>query len=176
MSSKPFENGYSIMQSMDHDEQHRNGFLPHTGCGIKSRNNQLLKESILIHSYRRIKISLCNSVELIMKKLMSFVFLISTIFLFPILAKAEHICTRTQGSSINLRKGPGSNFPKGLTMVGSGGERVENYFRQRNYTIPDGEQVSIFSRTRGNDEYVWYKIGTNQWSAWVRSDFVCSKQ
>lgn len=110
-----------------------------------------------------------------MKKLISCICLFSTILLFPISTKAEHTCAKSQGSTINLRKGPGTNYPKGLVTVGSGGAGVENYFRQRKYTIPSGEQVSVFSNSRGTDGRRWYEIGTNQWVAWVRSDFICSK-
>ena len=86
---------------------------------------------------------------------------------------SNRICTRTRGSSVSLRTGPGTNYPKGLVEVGSGGEAVNNYFRQRNHTVSDGEQVSIFSSTRGADGRTWHRVGTNQWVAWVRSDFVC---
>jgi len=109
-----------------------------------------------------------------MKKLLSCVVLAFTIF-FPLRASAEsaRICTREPSANVTLRTGPGINHPRGLVQVGSGGSRVDNYFRQRNYTVQDGEQVSVYSRTDGTDGKVWYEIGTNQWVAWVRSDFVC---
>ncbi|ERN42632.1 hypothetical protein KR51_00006610 [Rubidibacter lacunae KORDI 51-2] len=83
------------------------------------------------------------------------------------------ICTRTRGSSVNLRTGPGINYPKGLIQVGSGGERVVARFEQRNYTVSDGELITVFSSSPAADGSTWLKIGTNQWVAWVRSDFVC---
>ncbi|HEY9638675.1 MAG TPA: hypothetical protein V6D14_35155 [Coleofasciculaceae cyanobacterium] len=106
--------------------------------------------------------------------LISFSLISSTIFI-PLSASADssRICTRTQGSSVVLRTGPGTSYPRGLVAVGSGGKAVNNYFQQRNYTISSGEQVSIFSTTRGTDGRTWYRAGTNQWVAWVRSDFVC---
>lgn len=88
-------------------------------------------------------------------------------------AVSARICTRDPGSNVTLRTGPGIDHPKGLVQVGSGGARVDNYFQQRNYTVEDGEEVSVFSKTHGTDGRVWYEIGTNQWVAWVRSDFVC---
>lgn len=100
--------------------------------------------------------------------------IVSTIS-FPISASANssRICTQTRASSVSLRTGPGTNYARGLVEVGSGRDAVNNYFRQRNYTIPDEEQVSIFSSTRGTDKRTWHRVGTNQWVAWVRSDFVC---
>lgn len=88
---------------------------------------------------------------------------------------SNRICTKTQGSSVSLRTGPGTNYSRGLVEVGSGGDAVNNYFRQRNYTVSDGEQISIFSSTRGTDGRTWHRVGTNQWVAWVRSDFVCRR-
>jgi len=54
----------------------------------------------------------------------------------------SYICTREQGSSVSIRTGPGANYPKGLVMVGSGGQAVANYFENRNYTVPDGELLA----------------------------------
>lgn len=88
---------------------------------------------------------------------------------------SSRICTRTRDSSVSLRTGPGTNYPRGLVMVGSGGKAVDNYFRQRNYIVSDGEQVSISSSTRVADGRTWHRVGTNQWVAWVRSDFVCQQ-
>lgn len=51
-------------------------------------------------------------------------------------ANSSRICTQTRGSSVSLRTGPGTNYARGLVEVGSGGDAVNNYFRQRNYTIP----------------------------------------
>jgi hypothetical protein len=87
-------------------------------------------------------------------------------------AVSARICTRDPDSNVTLRTGSGIDHPMGLVQVGSGGVRIDNYFRQRNYTVEDGEEVSIFSKTHGTDGRVWYEIGTNQWVAWVRSDFV----
>ena len=110
-----------------------------------------------------------------MKKLLSCIVLAATIF-SPLRASAElaaRICTRKPNSSVTLRIRPGINQPSGLVMVGSGGVAVDNYFRQRGYTVQDGERISVSSRAEGTDNRVWYKVGTNQWVAWVRSDFVC---
>jgi len=91
----------------------------------------------------------------------------------PLTSSLNQICTRTRGSSVILRTGSGTNYSRGLVKVGSGGSAVNDYFRQRNYTITDGEQVSIFSSIRGADGLTWYQVGTNQWVAWVNADFVC---
>lgn len=88
-------------------------------------------------------------------------------------ASSTRICAQKQKTSVNLRIGPGTKYPKGLVEVGSGGAKVNSYFRQRNYTIPAGEQVSVFKKARGTDGFTWYQVGTNQWVAWVRSSFVC---
>jgi len=88
-------------------------------------------------------------------------------------AVSARICTRDPGSNVTLRTRPGIAHPRGLVQVGSGGARVDNYFQQRNYTFEKGEEVSVFSKTHGTDGRVRYEIGTNQWVAWVRSDFVC---
>lgn len=87
----------------------------------------------------------------------------------------RQICTRTPGARVVLRKGPGTNYARGLVMVGSGGRAINDYFQRLNYTISGGEEVSVFSNARGTDDRTWYRVGTNQWVAWVRSDFVCSK-
>lgn len=109
-----------------------------------------------------------------MKKLLSCIVLTTTI-LFPISASAEsgRICTREPGSRVTLREKPGTDQPRGLVQVGSGGIAVYNSFKKTNFTAEDGVQVSIFSTTRGTDGKVWHKVGTNQWVAWVHSDFVC---
>ncbi len=108
-----------------------------------------------------------------MKKLLSCIVLAVTI-VFPLRASADEarICTRERGSKVTLRVGPGLKHRRGLVEVGSGGFRVDNYFRQRNYTVQDGEEVTIGSKVEAKDG-VWYEVGTNQWVAWVRSDFVC---
>lgn len=109
--------------------------------------------------------------------LIGFIFFIST-FWFPLSATAsadlDHICTRTPGSSVTLRKGPGTSFAPGLIMVGSGGKKVDDFFRGNGYTIADGEQVRVSSSERDTDGQIWKKVGTNQWVAFVRGDFVCS--
>lgn len=97
---------------------------------------------------------------------------------FPLKARADgdRICTRTSGSSVTLRTGPGTDYPPGLLEVGSGGAAVDRFFRQRHYTIADGEQISVFSSTYGSDGRVWLRVGTNQWVAWARADFVCQPE
>ena len=112
-----------------------------------------------------------------MRKLLSLSTVVIAVIFFPLSAKAElnRICTRQPGATVTLRKAPGSKYPKGLVQVGSGGQKVENYFRQRNYTLPDGEEVSSFTSRRSRDGYSWSLVGTNQWQAWVRSDFVCRR-
>lgn len=115
-----------------------------------------------------------------MKKLCGFA-LALLVTILPVSALAQtrmssgmnRICTRTPGSSVVLRTGPGTNYPRGLLEVGSGGAAVVDYFEQRNYTIPDGEQVFILDSVQGTDEYTWYEVSTNQWTAWVRADFIC---
>lgn len=109
-----------------------------------------------------------------MKKLLSYIILVVMIF-FPLRASAQpaRICTRDPGAKVTLRTGPGIDHPRGLVEVGSGGAAVDNYFRQHNYTVEDEEEVSVFSKTHGTDGRVWYVVGTNQWAAWIRSDFVC---
>lgn len=106
--------------------------------------------------------------------------LISSSFIFFILscpgyaeADLSRICTPTGDSNVVLRKGPGINYSRGLASVGSGGPKVDRYFRQRNYTISAGEPVSVFSSIRDREGRMWHQVGTNQWTAWVRSDFVC---
>jgi hypothetical protein len=90
-------------------------------------------------------------------------------------AASNQVCTKTKGSSVALRTGAGGSFPRGLVMVGSGGKAVDQFFRKKNYTIADGEQVSVFSSSRGADGRTWRKVGTNQWVAWVREDFICQR-
>jgi len=55
----------------------------------------------------------------------------------------NRICTRTPRSSVVLRTGPGTSYPRELLEVGSGGAAVVDYFEQRNYTASGGEQVFI---------------------------------
>jgi hypothetical protein len=102
--------------------------------------------------------------------------IVLTLFL-PLNATAlltpHRICTRTPGSRVTVRKGPGTSYAPGLVMVGSGGKKVDDFFRRNNYTIADKEQVSVFSSARGTDGQIWKKVGTNQWVAWVRGDFAC---
>lgn len=50
---------------------------------------------------------------------------------------------------------------------------TELYLNFSPITVEEGEEVSVFSKTHGTDGRVWHEIGTNQWVAWVRSDFVC---
>ena len=108
---------------------------------------------------------------LLMNKLVSVSVLVMTVIFFPLTAKAEVICS--QGGA-TLRKGPGTNYSKGLVVVGSGGSQVNNYFKKRGYTVPNGEQVFTSQQRQGKDDgKTWYLVGTNQWNAWVRSDFVC---
>ncbi|MBD1842633.1 hypothetical protein H6F89_04250 [Cyanobacteria bacterium FACHB-63] len=103
--------------------------------------------------------------------------LIVSTLLLPLNATAipapHRICTRTPGSRVTVRTGPGTNHAPGLVMVGSGGKKVDDFFRRNNYTVADGEQVSVFSSARGTDGQTWKKVGTNQWVAWVRGDFAC---
>ena len=100
----------------------------------------------------------------------------STIFFhLSVHAEMARICTRSPGSRVNIREGPGDEYPKGLVQVGSGGASVVEFFEEHNFTVSDREKISVYSRTHGTDGYVWYKLGTNQWVAWVRSDFVCRK-
>lgn len=138
------------------------------GLSLRLVTSRLTEHSILQTQVSQISV---------MKKLLTCSALAVAVVLFPLSANADsgRICTQKQGSSVNLRTGSGTNYPRGLVQVGSGGVRVNNYFRERNYTVPHGEQVSIFRRTRGTDGYIWYELGTNQWVGWVRSDFVCQR-
>ncbi|MEM7712445.1 MAG: hypothetical protein AAF349_02535 [Cyanobacteria bacterium P01_A01_bin.68] len=118
-----------------------------------------------------------------MKKLLLGLVLVFVLALTSLPASADtpdlsipKICTRQPGSSVNLRKGPGTKFEKGLAQVGSGGESVDDYWRKRGYTIQDGYKLTYVAKEKkGKDGRIWYEVGTNQWSAWVRSDFVCGK-
>lgn len=109
------------------------------------------------------------------KKILVYSALVVAVVFFPLSANAGsyRTCTRDEAKSVSLRTGPGTKYPKGLVQVGSGGAAIDNYFRQINYKVPVGEQVSIFAKTRDTNGFIWYEIGTNQWVAWVRSDFVC---
>jgi hypothetical protein len=87
------------------------------------------------------------------------------------------ICTRDPGSRVNLRTGPGTNYAIGLEQVGSGGIAVDNAFRQLGYSLSSSDlyaqgfqQYDVVKNEKGE---FWSSIGTNQWNAWVRSDFVC---
>lgn len=97
---------------------------------------------------------------------------------FPAEAQAvsHEICTREPGSWVALREGPGTNYSRGLVQVGSGGEGVVQYFESRNYTVPDGEVIGVFNSIEDTNGDVWHEVGTNQWLAWVRFDFVCDRQ
>jgi hypothetical protein len=109
-----------------------------------------------------------------MKSLLGCIVLFGVI-LFPISARADldRICTRQPNSRVTLRQGPGVDYERGLVEVGSGGEAVYRSFEAVNFTVLDREEISVFSMTHGTDGRIWYKVGTNQWVAWVRSDFVC---
>lgn len=84
------------------------------------------------------------------------------------------VCTRDANGRVNLRTGPGTSFDVGLVQVGSGGSGIVQYFEQRNFTISHGENFFEFSTVENEDGQQWSKVGTNQWVAWVRSDFLCS--
>ena len=89
---------------------------------------------------------------------------------------SHYICTRSGEGVVNLRKAPGIDEPKGLEQVGSGGRTVSRMFQQYNYTLPVGfDLFQTFSKTRGSDNKNWTLIGMNQWTGWVRSDFVCHR-
>ena len=83
------------------------------------------------------------------------------------------VCTREPNGRVNLRTGPGANFDVGLVEVGSGGLAVFQYFEQRNFTISHGEEFASYTTVENEDGQQWSKVGTNQWVAWVRSDFLC---
>ena len=112
-----------------------------------------------------------------MKKLLLGLTLISTLVSVPLTARADtsYICTRDRNSSVNLRTGPGTHHPKGLAEVGSGGQQVFQFFESRGFTVPSGEVVTVFESTRTRSGDLWHKVGTNQWVAWVRADFVCQR-
>lgn len=72
------------------------------------------------------------------------------------------ICTREPGSSVSLRKGPGTEFEKGLVQVGSGGKGVDDYFRERGYTIQDGsELIYVSEEKKGKDGHNQFQHPTN---------------
>lgn len=102
-----------------------------------------------------------------MKNVLTCLILITAVISYPFNASAEFklICTRSRGATVNLRKGPGTNYPLGLTQVGSGGMKIVNFFKQRRYQAITGERVMISKKTRGTDGYIWYKVTTNQWVA-----------
>jgi hypothetical protein len=85
----------------------------------------------------------------------------------------HYVCTCDEGSSIVLRTGAGSDFDRGLVLVGSGGPRISDYFSARNFTVPRGEAIEVFDVRNNAAGERWAKVGTNQWVAWVRGDFVC---
>jgi hypothetical protein len=78
---------------------------------------------------------------------------------------------------VNLRIGPGTNYAKGLVQVGSGGAAVDNYFSSVGYSLAEGDDVAQFlyvaEVVQNQQGESWSMVGTNQWNAWVRSDFVC---
>lgn len=93
---------------------------------------------------------------------------------FPSLsAESARICTRERGARVTVRQGPGTDYERGLEMVGSGGATIVERFRRDNFTVADREEITVFTMTHGTDGLIWYKVGTNQWVGWVRSDFVC---
>jgi hypothetical protein len=83
------------------------------------------------------------------------------------------VCTRDENGRVNLRTGPGTEFEVGLVDVGSGGLAVIRHFEQRNFTISHREKFTVYSTAENEHGEQWYKVGTNQWIAWIRSDFVC---
>ena len=84
-----------------------------------------------------------------------------------------YICTCDEGSHVVLRTGAGTEFDRGLVLVGSGGARISSYFSARNFTVPSGEAIEVFDVRNNGAGESWAKVGTNQWVAWVRGDFVC---
>lgn len=91
----------------------------------------------------------------------------------PVESVQYRICTRDPGSRVTLREGAGTNHSRGLVEVGSGGAAVYNWFQQQNFTAQDDTEVSVFSSAQSLDRQMWYLVGDNQWTAWVRADFVC---
>lgn len=101
----------------------------------------------------------------------------------PVLAQQRpdftfyRICTRDSGSRVNLRTGPGTNYGLGLEQVGSGGMAVVNAFSTRGYSLAQddelGQQIERFRVVENSRGESWSLVGTNQWTAWVRSDFIC---
>jgi hypothetical protein len=87
------------------------------------------------------------------------------------------ICTRKPGSRVNLRTGPSTSFAVGLEQVGSGGRAVDNTFRELGYSLAQGDvlgdQIDQYQVVQNSQGESWSLVGTNQWVAWVRSDFIC---
>lgn len=88
-----------------------------------------------------------------------------------------NICTRQPGARVNLRTGPGINHAVGLEQVGSSGRAVVDAFRERGYALAQGDELGqridqyrVVQNSRGES---WSLVGTNQWNAWVGSDFIC---
>ncbi|MGK7889458.1 MAG: hypothetical protein AB4042_08990 [Leptolyngbyaceae cyanobacterium] len=102
-----------------------------------------------------------------MKRLIVGMAIATSIIFFPLKAYADmaQICTREPGSRVNLREGPGAEYPKGLMQVGSGGIGIIRHFEAEDYTVPDGEFISVFSSEYGEDNSLWHQVGTNQWVA-----------
>ena len=94
--------------------------------------------------------------------------------------KYYSICTRESGSRVNLRTSPGTHYSIGLEQVGSGGRAVDDSFRELGYSLSSDDlhaqefdRYRVVQNAKGES---WSLIGTNQWTAWVRSDFVCPSQ
>lgn len=124
------------------------------------------------------------------QKLISFLVIFSSSFICnPVLAQypfnwrnhigngTHYICTRSGTGVVTIRKGPSVNHPRGLEQVGSGGASVSQMFAKTNYTLPVGfDLFDVFGTSRGSDNSMWTNIGTNQWTGYVRSDFICKRR
>jgi len=91
------------------------------------------------------------------KAIFLFIVLISVIFIFNFLsvfsAEQGKVINVDIGSSLNVRKGPGTQYD-------SLGRLYAN------------NTVNVTGSANGNDGYVWYKIDFNNTTGYVRSDFI----
>tara|TARA_B110000503_G_C7094932_1_gene391134 strand:+ start:247 stop:534 length:288 start_codon:yes stop_codon:yes gene_type:complete len=74
----------------------------------------------------------------------------------PAQAQSEYAwtCTREYNSSVNLRTGPGRNYP----VVAS---------------VPNGDYVRLLSWVYGTDNMKWYRVENSGLVGWSRQDYLC---
>lgn len=74
----------------------------------------------------------------------------------PVQAQSQYAwtCTREYNSSVNLRTGPGRNYP--IVAV-----------------IPNSSYVRLISYVYGNDGFRWYRVENSGLVGWSRQDYLC---